>query len=111
MLTYRYLTYQQVLQFDQTVALVGKSGSGKSTIVNLIPRFYECSSGKVLIDDVDIKNFRLNSLRNQVSLVTQQVMLFEGSIAENIAYFSEKTNFAKITEASVIFAKLVFSLK
>lgn len=84
----------------QTVALVGKSGSGKSTIVNLIPRFYECSSGKVLIDDVDIKNFRLNSLRNQVSLVTQQVMLFEGTIAENIAYFSETTNFAKITEAA-----------
>ena len=84
----------------QTVALVGKSGSGKSTIVNLIPRFYECSSGKVLIDDVDIKNFRLNSLRNQISLVTQQVMLFEGTIAENIAYFSETTNFAKITEAA-----------
>ena len=84
----------------QTVALVGKSGSGKSTIVNLIPRFYECSSGKVLIDDVDIKNFRLNSLRNQISLVTQQVMLFEGTIAENIAYFSETTNFSKITEAA-----------
>ena len=84
----------------QTVALVGKSGSGKSTIVNLIPRFYECSSGQVLVDDVDIKDFRLTSLRNQISLVTQQVMLFEGTIAENIAYSSDKTNLVEITEAA-----------
>ena len=88
------------VESGQTVALVGKSGSGKSTIVNLIPRFYECSFGQVLVDDIDIKDFRLNSLRNQISLVTQQVMLFEGTIAENIAYCSDKTNSVKVTEAA-----------
>ena len=88
------------VESGQTVALVGKSGSGKSTIVNLIPRFYECSFGQVLVDDIDIKDFRLNSLRNQISLVTQQVMLFEGTIAENIAYCSDKANSVKVTEAA-----------
>ena len=88
------------VESGQTVALVGKSGSGKSTIVNLIPRFYECSTGQVLVDDIDIRDFRLDSLRNQISLVTQQVMLFEGTIAENIAYCSDKTNMVKVTEAA-----------
>jgi len=70
----------------QTIALVGKSGSGKSSLVNLIPRFYEYQRGSILLDGVELKDYRLSSLRRQVSIVTQQVVLFNGSVAENIAY-------------------------
>ncbi|GGI76214.1 lipid A export permease/ATP-binding protein MsbA [Shewanella gelidii] len=71
----------------QTVALVGRSGSGKSTIASLITRFYSgLSQGKITIDDIDINDYQLASLRSQVALVSQQVTLFNDSIANNIAY-------------------------
>lgn len=70
----------------QTVALVGRSGSGKSTLVSLLPRFYEPQSGEVLIDGVDIREYRLRDLREQISLVSQDVMLFDDSIRSNIAF-------------------------
>ena len=70
----------------EVIALVGKSGSGKTTLVNLLPRLYESNSGKILLDDVSIADYRLNNLREQISIVNQQVILFEGSIADNIAY-------------------------
>lgn len=69
-----------------TVALVGRSGSGKSTLVSLLPRFYEYSSGDIRLDDVSLPDYRLDNLREQISIVTQDVVLFEGSVAENIAY-------------------------
>ncbi|MEX0617672.1 MAG: lipid A export permease/ATP-binding protein MsbA [Pseudohongiellaceae bacterium] len=72
----------------RSVALVGKSGSGKSTLVSLIPRFYDCNRGAILLDDTDIRDYDLNNLRQQIALVNQQVVLFEGTIAENIAYGS-----------------------
>lgn len=70
----------------QMVALVGRSGSGKSTLANLIPRFYEYSSGQLLIDGVDVRDYRLRKLRHQIALVTQQVTLFNDTVANNIAY-------------------------
>ncbi|MCB1617036.1 MAG: lipid A export permease/ATP-binding protein MsbA, partial [Pseudomonadales bacterium] len=70
----------------QTVALVGRSGSGKSTLASLLPRFYEISEGSIAIDDIDIRNYRLDSLRNQIALVSQNVTLFNDTIANNIAY-------------------------
>ncbi len=70
----------------QVTAIVGKSGSGKSTLVNLIPRFYEVSKGQILIDDVANTDFTLNNLRQQIALVSQQVILFNSSIRENVAY-------------------------
>ena len=70
----------------ETVALVGLSGSGKSTLVSLITRFYEYSSGEILLDDVDIKDYRLTNLRDQIALVTQQVTLFNDTVFNNIAY-------------------------
>ncbi|MBN1783700.1 MAG: ABC transporter ATP-binding protein [Alphaproteobacteria bacterium] len=70
----------------QTVALVGTSGGGKSTIVGLIPRFYDVDEGAVKINGQNIKNFTMQSLRKHMAYVTQDTMLFEGSIAENIAY-------------------------
>jgi len=69
-----------------TIALVGKSGSGKTTLANLIPRFYEHQEGTVLLDGVDIKKFSLNNLRQHISLVTQNVTLFNDTIVNNIAY-------------------------
>lgn len=70
----------------QMVALVGRSGSGKSTLANIIPRFYQHNSGKVLLDGVEIEDYRLRNLRHHMAVVTQQVILFNDTIANNIAY-------------------------
>ncbi|MGP4842616.1 lipid A export permease/ATP-binding protein MsbA [Marinobacter sp. 1Y8] len=70
----------------QSVALVGRSGSGKSTLVSLLPRFYDHTGGDILIDGVPITDYALRSLRSQIALVTQNVVLFNDSIAANIAY-------------------------
>ncbi len=70
----------------QTVALVGSSGGGKSTLVNLVPRFYPHHLGKILLDGVEINQFKLENLRKQLALVTQHVTLFNDTIANNIAY-------------------------
>ena len=70
----------------QTVALVGKSGSGKSTLANLLPRFYEPTEGAIFLDGHSLSEYDLESLRSQIALVTQNVVLFAGTIRENIAY-------------------------
>jgi subfamily B ATP-binding cassette protein MsbA len=70
----------------QMVALVGRSGSGKSTLANLIPRFYEHQKGQILLDGVEVKDFTLTNLRRHMALVTQQVSLFNDTVAKNIAY-------------------------
>src|SRR5581483_2726954 len=70
----------------ETVALVGPSGSGKSSLVNLIPRFYEPTTGRLFIDDHDITTLTLASLRANVALVSQDVLLFNDTVAANIAY-------------------------
>jgi len=70
----------------QTVALVGRSGSGKTTLVNMLPRFIEPSAGRVTLDGVDIQALTLRSLRAQLALVSQDVVLFNGTIRENVAY-------------------------
>jgi ATP-binding cassette subfamily B protein len=70
----------------QTVALMGPTGSGKSSIINLIPRFYDPSQGRVLLDGVDIRDLRLDSLRSHIGIVLQEPFLFSATIAENIAY-------------------------
>ncbi|PCH58260.1 MAG: lipid A export permease/ATP-binding protein MsbA [SAR86 cluster bacterium] len=76
------------VQPGKTIALVGKSGSGKSSLVSLITRFYENDSGGIYLDDVLLQDYKLENLREQISLVTQQVVLFNGTVAENIAYGS-----------------------
>lgn len=70
----------------ETVALVGKSGSGKSTLVSLIPRFFDYQSGEIILDGMPLSAYTLQSLRQNIALVNQQIILFEGSIADNIAY-------------------------
>ena len=70
----------------ETVALVGSSGSGKTTLTSLIPRFYDPDGGRILIDGVDLREFSLASLRSQIALVSQEVVLFNDTVAANIAY-------------------------
>lgn len=88
------------IKSGERVAIIGPSGSGKSTLVSLIPRFYDPSSGQVLIDNCDIRRFTLASLRNQVSFVFQEPVLFATSIAENIAYGSPGASLNDIKQAA-----------
>jgi ATP-binding cassette, subfamily B, bacterial MsbA len=75
-----------VVPAGSSLALVGQSGSGKSTLVSLLPRFYDVQAGAVLLDGEDVRSYRLRDLRRQVSLVSQDVVLFDDTIANNIAY-------------------------
>ncbi len=85
----------------EVVALVGRSGAGKSTLVSLLPRFYEPTAGAVLLDGVDVREYRLRDLREQIALVEQDVVLFNTTIAENIAYGrADRTDRAAIEAAA-----------
>jgi len=68
------------------IAIVGRSGAGKTTLVNLLPRFYDVTAGSILIDGVDVRDVTLSSLRRQIGIVTQETVLFDDSVASNIAY-------------------------
>jgi ATP-binding cassette, subfamily B, multidrug efflux pump len=71
---------------NQTVAIMGRTGSGKSSIINLIPRFYDVTEGRVLVDGIDVRDLTLSSLRSQIGIVLQETTLFTGTIRDNIAY-------------------------
>ena len=73
------------VQAGETIAIVGATGAGKSTIINLLNRFYEINSGSILVDDIDIKDFKLSSLRAQIAVVLQDVFLFADTIENNIS--------------------------
>ncbi len=74
------------VEFGQTVAVVGANGSGKTTLLSLVPRLFEPSRGRVLVDDIDVASVSLRSLRRQISAVPQETVLFRGTVASNIAY-------------------------
>ncbi|MEO6916381.1 MAG: ATP-binding cassette domain-containing protein, partial [Chitinophagaceae bacterium] len=86
----------------KTVALVGSSGAGKSTLADLVPRFHDVSSGVLLIDGIDIKNYSLTSVRSQISIVTQEPILFNDTIANNIALGKENATEDEIIAAAKI---------
>jgi ATP-binding cassette, subfamily B, multidrug efflux pump len=85
---------------DTTVAIVGATGSGKTSVVNLIPRFYDASSGRVLVDGHDVRDVTLESLRGQVGFVMQDSVLFSGTVRENIAYGRPEATLADVESAA-----------
>ena len=84
----------------EKIALVGNSGGGKSTIVNLLPRFYDVSHGKIEIDGVDIKKYKLKSLRKKIGIVPQDTFLFSGTIEENIKYGNRTATTEEVIDAA-----------
>jgi len=84
----------------QKIALVGKSGGGKSTLVNLLPLFYQYQSGKILIDNKDIREYRIGDLREQMALVTQEITLFNDTVKSNIAY-GKRVGLDRIRQAAI----------
>ncbi|MDJ0691599.1 MAG: ABC transporter ATP-binding protein [Xenococcaceae cyanobacterium MO_188.B32] len=92
----------------QTVALVGASGAGKSTLADLIPRFYEPTNGKILIDGLDLREFDINSLRRKLAVVSQNTFIFNASVRDNIAYAMSKVDDADIREAARLANALEF---
>lgn len=105
--TFRYDNKESILEnFDldieagKMVALVGPSGGGKTTICNLIPRFYDYESGQIFIDDVDISTVTLKSLRENIGIVQQDVFLFTGTIKENIMYGNPNATDEEVIEAA-----------
>ncbi|HAV19504.1 MAG TPA: multidrug ABC transporter ATP-binding protein [Firmicutes bacterium] len=83
----------------QVTAIIGSTGSGKSSIINLIPRFYDVTEGQVLIDDVDVRDFSQKDLREKIGFVPQQALLFSGSVADNLRYGRQNADEALMWEA------------
>ena len=88
------------LEAGDTCAIVGPSGSGKTTLVGLVPRFYNAQQGSVLLDGVDVREYRLTDLRSQVSMVSQDVVLFNDTIRNNIAFNAVGKTDAEVEAAS-----------
>ena len=88
------------IEKGKTTAIVGSTGSGKSTLIKLILRFYEKNSGKILFDEHEIESLSLESIRNKIGLVSQDVFLFEGSVFENIAYGNIEANSEEVWNAA-----------
>jgi len=88
------------VKVGEVIALVGMSGAGKTSLVNLLPRFYDVDEGQILIDGVDIRRATLKSLRDQIGLVTQQTILFNDTVRNNIAYGHMKSSDEEIIEAA-----------
>lgn len=104
--------FSLIIPSGTTVALVGQSGSGKSTVISLIERYYDPLSGEVLIDGVDLREFQLKWIRSKIGLVSQEPVLFTGSIKDNIAYGKDGATLedirgaAKLANASDFIDKL-----
>ncbi|MBW4617964.1 MAG: ATP-binding cassette domain-containing protein [Cyanosarcina radialis HA8281-LM2] len=86
----------------ETIALVGESGAGKTTLVNLLPRFYDPQVGEITIDGIDIKQVTLPSLRRQIGIVPQETILFSGTIAQNIAFGQAQFDLEAVRDAAKI---------
>ena len=85
----------------EVVAIIGPTGGGKTSIANLIPRFYDVADGRVLIDGVDVRDIELHNLRSQIGVVMQQSLLFSATIEENIAYGNPQASHERVVEAAI----------
>ena len=90
------------VKHGETIALLGSPGSGKSTLMNLLPRFYDVNSGRILIDNTNIKDFSLESLRNNIGIIHQDVFLFTDTLMENISYGLTNANLEDIKNAASV---------
>jgi ATP-binding cassette subfamily B protein/subfamily B ATP-binding cassette protein MsbA len=88
------------VKIGETIGLVGSSGSGKSTLMDLVPRFYSPSSGKIRIDGIDIEEINLTDLRKKIGIVTQDIFLFHGSVVDNIAYGKTNANLKDVIRSA-----------
>lgn len=84
---------------NETIGIIGGTGSGKSTLINLIPRFYDSSKGQVLVNGIDVKNYSLKSLRNLIGIVPQKAVLFTGTLLENLKWGKEDVTLSEIEAA------------
>lgn len=91
-----------IIPKGKMIALVGPSGSGKSTIADLLPRFYDVTTGQILIDGIDLRDLKINDLRGLMGVVNQETILFNGSIAENIAFGTDNSREQDIIEAAKV---------
>ncbi len=98
--TYALKNINLTVQCKTTVAFVGESGGGKSTILELIPRYYDPIEGRITIDGIDLKEFELKSLRKKIAIVSQKILLFNRTVKENIAYGIENLSEEQIIEAA-----------
>jgi subfamily B ATP-binding cassette protein MsbA len=89
-----------VVPRGEVLAIVGPSGAGKSTLINMIPRFFDVTGGRILMDGHDLRDLSLNSLRSQIAKVTQEVILFNDTIRNNIAYGQPDVSEARVIEAA-----------
>ena len=84
----------------ETIAFIGSTGSGKSSLVNLIPRFYDVTLGKILVDGVDVRDYQLKALRQKIGFIPQKALLFTGTIAENLKYGKTDATVDELQEAA-----------
>ena len=84
----------------ETIAFIGSTGSGKSSLVQLIPRFYDVTLGKILVDGVDVRDFNVKALRHKIGFIPQKVLLFTGTIAENLRYGKENASIEELDKAA-----------
>ena len=84
----------------ETIAFIGSTGSGKSSLVQLIPRFYDVTLGKILVDGVDVRDFNVKALRHKIGFIPQKALLFTGTIAENLRYGKEEASIEEIDKAA-----------
>ena len=94
--------FNLVINPGETIGILGATGCGKSSLVNLIPRFYDVTKGEVLIDDVNVKDYDLQVLRDKVSIALQKPEIFSTTIAENIAWGDDSADIEKIRQAADI---------
>jgi len=87
------------IERGKTIALVGSSGAGKSTLADLLPRFYDVTQGKILLDGVDLREFDINEVRRRMAIVSQETFIFNASVLENVSYGSEGATHAEIEKA------------
>ena len=93
------MLFRSSCHLGETVGIIGSTGSGKSTLVNLIPRFYDVISGEIKVNGVNIKDLDIKSLREKIAIVPQKALLFSGTILDNMKWGSEKASFDEIKEA------------